>query len=325
MWLNEFLFWLHYLMPISPTHWDDGSNTVVFSNQYIKIRLFPAKGRRKSVCKVFYPPFAGRDGTVCNYLIGLYQRLGFDVYVFDLLPAHWLNNAVSLEMLVGLAKICIQQIKDRPYDIVGVCMGGWLSLLAVKGERKPRKHTIIATPIDTTKGDGVMMKMLKETPFALLILPVLMTGVNPAWLQWWRFTLAYNPVAVFLGEPLKLYRAIIDSDQKGISKYHRNRNWYYNPRPLAWWFLEAVDKIFRKNMLKEMIGEEYDWPFYIYAGKEDEITPWEQTVALVDIVKKAIAKVFPRGGHTITFNGDEQLAQIERDEIEFDDELDLVA
>lgn len=324
---NTLLFWGHFLTPISPSTWDNGSNTVVLFNRYFKLRLFPALGKIRRECVVFFPPYAGRDGTVCNALIQRYQSLGYNVYVFELLSAFpcW-NNAVSLEMLRGFAKECYRFPK-QPKKVVGVCMGGWLSLLAVKGEKeKPLAQYVSAFPFDMSQGESAIKKSLESTPSWFLWLPVVLTGVNPAWLQWWRFTMAYDPAAVFIGEPTKLYDAIAKGDTRGIKKYHRNRNWFYNPRSLGWWFLEAVDQIFIQNRLKEMI-DQYDWPVFIYAGKEDEIVSWQQTVELANYVKKPVVKVFPNGGHTLTFNGAEQLNQMETDilSVPCEDELSIAA
>lgn len=308
-------FWKEVLS-VQPSTWNDGTNEIVKETPYYKFRVFRAKGQRRPRCIFLVPPFAGRDGTICNTLIFLLQSLGYDVWVFDLLSANWWNNAVNLRMLAGFVKDCYR-IPQQPKIVFSVCMGMWLSLLALEGEEKPLAQFCYAGPADTSKGTNRMrQEELKKIPFWTFSLPVLMTGVNPAWLQWWRFTMAYDPKVVFVDKFKKLEKYISEGDDEAIRRWRRDQGWYWNPLNLGLWFPEAVQKIFRENGLRNMVDlNKYDWPFRIYAGRQDEITHWEQTTALADMVGSSDVQVFvfEKGGHTITFNGSEQMKKTMED------------
>ncbi|HLN19426.1 MAG TPA: hypothetical protein VK255_04640, partial [Patescibacteria group bacterium] len=98
-------FW-QVILSVRLSTWENGTNRVVRRTQHYQFRLFPARGERRNKCIFMVPPFAGRDGTICNTLIFLLQTLGYDVWVFDLLSANWWNNAVNLKMLTGFVREC---------------------------------------------------------------------------------------------------------------------------------------------------------------------------------------------------------------------------
>lgn len=307
-------YWQEIMKPIVPPTWDDGSNEVLISTKHYKFRLFRGSGSKKEKV-VMFPPYAGRDGTITNKLITLWNFMGYDVCVFDLLPANASNCKFSLDDLKNAGKNCYRFVKG-PKILVGVCMGMWMSFLVVDGEEKPLAHFCFAGSADFHEGGGFIRDCVKFIPIEQFRFVMdLNGGVNPAWVQWWRFT-SVNPTEVFMVEPIRLWKHICEGNEEGVASWHRNRNWFYSPRGTGSWFLEAVELFFMENRLKEMVDFDYfDWPLYLHAGEVDKIVHWLQTFSVETLAKskKVTKHLHEKCGHTKCFNGKAELEHVRQD------------
>ena len=312
--LNYARFQAEMSKPIVPQTWDDGSNETVLKTPYYKFRKFPSlAGFVQERCITLFPPHAGRHPNIVNGLIRVCQEEGYDTFVFELLPATHKTRDVSLADLVYFGKECFN-FPSQKKILMGVCQGLWHSILVAE---KPVAQFGFAGPVDFHAGDGYIKKSCQQTP---MVIPKFIVGLNggvqPAWVQWWNFTLG-NPWAVFIDEPMKLFQYIRKGEEEKINNWHRNRSWYYSPQSLAGsWFVEAIERFFKNNELKEIVDfKSFDWPLFLYAGENDEITPPVQTFAMADLVSSKLVKkhLFQNCGHTATFCKKEPLEKVRKD------------
>jgi len=292
------------LRPPAPQTWDDGSNSVVVKTPYYKLRLFKGEGRLQKKCVILFPPHAGRHPNVTNNLIRTCQEEGYDVYVFELLAATLETKNANLKNLVEFGTDCYA-FPDQKKILMGVCQGLWLSNLVadklVDIQDPPVAQFGFAGPVDFSAGNGHIKKTCQKIPLGYLESIVTMNGgFQLGYSQWWNFTLG-NPKAVFYDDYVKLWNLI--NEDKDITDWRNNHDWFWSPQDLAGpWFLEAK-KWFTLEKPFPVDFSRFTWPLFLYAGKEDEITPPEQTFAMAKMVGSRFVKeyIFENCGHTATF------------------------
>jgi hypothetical protein len=316
---NPFLlqrFFLESQAPISRQTWDNGTNEIIDSSIFHKLRLFPPLKKENGKTVFLFPPHAGRHPNVTNNLIRACQETGFQVVAFELLPAKY-GDSLDFDGLVKLATSCLKKFQD--YISVGVCQGSWLNSLAIdQSPNKPVAQFVFAGPVDFWAGDGYIKKAC-QLPFVfdwIKFVVVINQGIQPAWVQWWNFTMA-NPKAVFWDDYVKLWHLIVEGKGDGkILQWKNNHDWYWSPQNLHKWFLSAVKDLFIDNKLKDMVDfSKFNWPLYLYVGNEDEITLPVQTIAMKGMVAPDVTTIraFDKCGHTAVFCKKEPLQQFQAD------------
>lgn len=310
-------FWLEAMKPLDFQTWDNGTNKVVKDGSpYYKVRLFPSKGnvQKKDRVVCFFPPHAGRHPNVTDALIRAMEEAGFDVIVFELLPAVWGAKTLSLENVIEIG-LEAYSFDSRERIVGGVCQGMWQSAITTAiAEQKPVAQFGVAGPIDFWAGDGYIKNACQHIPPGCVRGTVALNGgIQPGWIQWLNF-FNMNPWATLVDEPMNLFSHILAGDEKAIASWHKVRSWHRGCQNL--WgesFVEIVEKLFVGNQLvrKELkiCGQivdlaRIDWPFSIYAGDRDEITPPAQSFALeAHISSGSVTKcLLENCGHTAAFN-----------------------
>jgi poly(3-hydroxyalkanoate) synthetase len=317
-------FWFEIMKPISHQTWDDDTNRVVKNGSpYYKVRLFPSRNNDKQDAVVYlFPPHAGRHPNVVNAMILAMQNAGYDVIVFEILPAQWGINSINLEDLIEMGLEAYSYDK-RKKIVGGVCQGMWQSVITTAlADRPPIAQFGVAGPIDFWAGDGYIKNACQYLPIGYTRAVVNMCGgIQPGWLQWINF-FNMNPWAIMFDEPMKLLKHIMAGDEKKIAKWREIWSWYCDHQSL--WgdaFVDIVEKLFKGNQLirKELkiFGQIVDlkkiiWPFFIYAGDKDVITPPPQSFGLAEYIGSDVVamRLLENCGHTAAFNAPHALKQI---------------
>lgn len=325
--------------PIRPPQWEDNIIILDCSPFYL-LRKFQGSEPRRNEVVFLCPPYAGRSGTIASKLIRCCQNLGFDVLVFELLPAR--NGETHLSDLIHFISDCYDY--TAAYDsaiAVGACQGAWALAIAISLLRapifSPLAYFNFAGPLDFTAGQGSVRQLVKNTPLVALQANVhAFGGVRNRWQQWAAFA-SLNPYAVTVGEFMRLVRCVMRDDKAGIAKWHRDRDWYWSPQHLSGgWYLEAVEWLFMQNRLIK--GELYisgrrvelgriTCPVYLYAGGKDEITTPEQLWGVEKALRPGMPihkRLFEDCGHTAVFNRDEPMSQFTKDLMDIVQTMDVV-
>ena len=317
MFENIFRYWCEVLRPIEWQTWDNGTNRIVKDlYPYFYLRLFPSLSAEKRHNAIFMcPPHAGRHPNITDASILMQQKAGFDVYVLEQIAGNWLNRDLTLDQAVSYGRDCWLAI-DQPKIMANYCQGVWYgNLIAdrIAAVDKPTAQFCFAGPVDFHAGDGYIKNACARTPYALFEWIVAMNfGLQPGWMQWLNFAFI-NPKAVFWDDFVKLWDYVKAGNDEKILEWHHNHSWYYFwqnlPGPL---FLHAVKYFFQLNQLNDAVDfRKFDWPLFIYTGKQDKITPSEQSKAMAKLVGTRPDQInirnFEKAGHTAVFTSKENL------------------
>ena len=191
--------------------------------------------------------------------------------------------------------------------LVGLCQGGWLA--AIYATLYPVEALVLAgTPIDTAKGDSSLHKVSK-LPFYLYQMAVFWGGGlmrGKTMLRSWKSN-----------APVKHYLTRHIFPSKDTKKFYK---WYNHTQDLAGgWYLWAIENLFQKNKLGRNVlsisGRTIDLRVlknvHIVVGSNDDITPPEQSLALLDYIDASVYTI--RGGHIGVFMGKKGIQNVWND------------
>ncbi len=181
-----------------------------------------------------------------------------------------------------------------PVDLVGLCQGGWLSLIyAARFPAKVRKLVMAGTPVDTAARPSKLSAMAEATPLAVF--------KNLVTLGEGR-VIGRNLARVWRGGVIEAddIRASLQTPQPADSAEFTRleaifRNWN------AWtidmpgtYYLEVIEKLYKHNELATghfvALGERIELsrlrlPMYLLAGDADDVVTAEQLFAVARLVE----------------------------------------
>jgi poly(3-hydroxyalkanoate) synthetase len=178
-------------------------------------------------------------------------------------------------------------------DFVGLCQGGWLSLVyTARFPTKVRKLVMAGTPVDIAAGQSELSAVAVATPFAMFESLVglgngRVIGRNVAKF-WGSDTVAVN----------HMRRSLQTLQPEGSAEWARLeatfRKWN------SWtidvpgnYYLEVIEKLYKRNELATggfvALGQKIDLsrlrhPMYLLAGSDDEVVAPEQLLAVQRLV-----------------------------------------
>jgi len=224
--------------------------------------------------------FAPEHSIVEALLRGGRRRL----YVTDWRSATASMRSLSIDSYLAEFNVAVDEI-GPPVDLVGLCQGGWLSLVyAARFPEKVRRLVLAGAPVDVSTPSALsqMVANLPAGAFEGLVSAAtgLMNGrqMQPAWsaslnaqvedaLQW-------NPSPT------------TDHDRELVERFER---WDDNIVDLPGvYYVQVADWIFRQNRIAEgrfvALGQPIDLrqlkvPTFLLAGMEDRVVPPEQALA----------------------------------------------
>jgi poly(3-hydroxyalkanoate) synthetase len=174
-------------------------------------------------------------------------------------------------------------------DLVGLCQGGWLSLVyAARFPAKVRKLVMAGAPVDTSARPSKLSAMAAATPLA--VFQALVNSGNGRLIgrdaaKLWR-TDNFDEDAVCCA--LQTMKSISSSEFSGLlGAFNKWNSWTLDVP--GTYYLEVIEKLYKRNELASgsfiALGQKVDLsrlrlPMYLLAGSADEVVTPEQLLAL---------------------------------------------
>ena len=258
------------------------------------VRLRDCSRARAGQPALVCAPYALHRALIADFAPGhsVVQSLqsgGVDrVYLTDWRSATSDMRYLSIDSYLADLNVAIDEI-GAPVDLVGLCQGGWLSLLyAARFPAKVRRLVLVGAPVDLSI-DSAMARLARNAPGMVYDQLVARGGGNVSgkeMLRVWSKTPSREDIAVALQRQL--------SDEEGAALLARFEQWNSEPLDLpGTYYLEIVNWIFRENRIAGgdfvALGRRIDLkdvraPIFLLAGLDDDVVPAAQALATARLV-----------------------------------------
>ena len=217
------------------------------------------------------------------------QNGGIDrVYLTDWRSAAPDMRYLSIDSYLGDLNVAIDEI-GAPVDLVGLCQGGWLSLLyAARFPAKVRRLVLAGAPVDLSI-DSRLSQLARNAPEMVYDQLVARGGGNVSgeeMLRVWSKAPSRDDIATALQSDL--------SGEEGAALLARFERWNAEPLNLpGTYYLEIVNWIFRENRIARgqftALGRGIDLkdvkaPVFLLAGLDDDVVPAAQALATAGLL-----------------------------------------
>lgn len=224
------------------------------------------------------------------------QNGGVDrIYLTDWRSATPGMRYLSIDSYLGDLNVAVDEI-GAPVDLVGLCQGGWLSLLyAARFPAKVRRLVLVGAPVDLSI-DSALSRLARNAPGMVYDQLVARGGGNVSgeeMLRFWSEAPSRDDIAVALQRDL--------ADEEGAALLARFDRWNAETLNLpGTYYLEIVNRIFRENRIAAgnfvALGRAIDLkdvkaPVFLLAGLDDEVVPAVQALATTALIGTAPAFV----------------------------------
>jgi len=210
------------------------------------------------------------------------------VYLTDWRSASPDMRYLSIDNYLGDLNVAVDEI-GALVDLVGLCQGGWLSLLyAARFPAKVRRLVLVGAPVDLSI-DSALSRLARNAPEALYDQLVARGGGNVSgdeMLRFWTKAPSRDDIAAALQRDL--------SDEEGAALLARFDRWNTETLNLpGTYYLEIVNRIFRENRIAggnfTALGREVDLrdvkaPVFLLAGLDDDVVPARQALATAGLL-----------------------------------------
>ncbi len=205
----------------------------------------------------------------------------------------------------------------RPSSVIGLCQGGWLSLmLAARFPDKVSRLVLAGAPVDLDAAPSSIVTAARDTdPASIGAVIQANAGLMPG------RTLMSAWSARGLEQPALTDMLQVDEPSgEAVARFHAWHSWILD-LPGAY-YLEVFAELFRRNKLArgeyQALGRVLDLstlrtPLFLIAGERDEVTPPEQLLAVGRLVGTApdqIATARAGGTHLSLFMGAQNLETV---------------
>ncbi|MBB4259460.1 MULTISPECIES: alpha/beta fold hydrolase [unclassified Bradyrhizobium] len=222
------------------------------------------------------------------------QTGGIDrVYLTDWRSATPDMRYLSIDSYLGDLNVAIDEI-GAPVDLVGLCQGGWLSLLyASRFPAKVRRLVLVGAPVDLSI-ESSLCRLTRNAPEMVYDQLVVRGGGNvrgEEMLRFWSKAPNRDDIVTALQRDL--------SDEEGAALLARFDRWNAETLDLPGkYYLEIVNRIFRENQIASSsfvaLGRTVDprdvkAPVFLMAGLDDEVVPAAQALATAGLLGTAPA------------------------------------
>lgn len=177
-------------------------------------------------------------------------------------------------------------------NLVGLCQGGWLSLMyAARFPGKVRRCVLAGAPVDMAAGDSVLQRLIESTPFSVFKdLADLYDGlVATRALLFWHPNV---PDEHDVRDILQLEESITGAEFTKLKALFDR--WYDATLTLpGTYYIEVAKKLFKENQLaggtfvalgRAVSLPELRAPLYVLAARDDEMLATAQVLAAADLV-----------------------------------------
>ncbi|WFU68567.1 alpha/beta fold hydrolase [Bradyrhizobium sp. CB2312] len=217
------------------------------------------------------------------------QSGGIDrVYLTDWRSATPDMRYLSIDSYLSDLNLAIDEI-GAPVDLIGLCQGGWLSLLyAARFPTKVRRLVLAGAPVDLAI-DSELSRLARNAPELVYEHLVARGGGNVSgeeMLLFWSKAPSREDIAAALQKDL--------TDEEGGALLARFAHWNSETLNLPGrYYLEIVNWIFRENRIAAgsftALGRAVDLknvraPLFLLAGLDDDVVPASQALATANLV-----------------------------------------
>ena len=293
--LNAYLQWFDEHQPApsraadqTPLAWTT-ENAVALRLPSMRLRDFSrgSAGQPLLVCA----PYALHRALIADFapghsLVEALQKGGVNrIYVTDWRSATPEMRYFSIDNYLADLNVAIDEI-GTPIDLVGLCQGGWLSVIyAARFPGKVRRLVLAGSPIDVSVPSEISMMAaaLPQQPFDQLVRrgDGIVSGKHM--LQLWSLRPSLHDVEE------ALQRDLGDGSDKAKALIDRFERWHHETLDLpGTYYVETTDWIFRENRIAKArfvaLGRPIDLaavkvPVFLLASESDIIVPGEQAFA----------------------------------------------
>jgi poly(3-hydroxybutyrate) depolymerase len=299
-------------------------NTVALELKTVRLRDFSTA--KDGIATLLCAPFALHGAAVADLAPGHSLVVALrDAGLRWLFVTDWRSATVEMRFL-GIDDYLadLNVLVDRLggiVDLVGLCQGGWLSLLyAARFPAKVRKLVLAGAPIDITAGRSALSALADASPLALFHELVKLGDGRVLGHKvqkfWGAETLDANDIHQMLQTPEPVGSPAFAEIEATF------RDWY------AWtvdlpgtYYLEVIEKLYKRNEIVSgqfvALGEPIDLakvrtPVYLLAARDDELVAPAQLFAVEQAVgtpAHAIRKALAPCNHGGLFMGKTILAE----------------
>ncbi|WP_374545192.1 hypothetical protein [Rhodoblastus sp.] len=271
-------------------------------------------------------PFALHDARLADLceghsLVAQLRASGAPVYLVEWLSTSNTQIFRRIDDYLADLNVMVDELGGA-CDFVGLCQGGWLSLIhAARFPAKARKLVIAAAPVDTHVVDSPLSALARSTPMETFQELVRLGGgfARGAQAQQFWGLMAHSPEQI---HELLQSELPLDSE-RFAAQAALFRAWSGRTLDLPGaFYLEVVDKLYKRNQLargefvalgKKIGLKTIHHPLYLIAAHNDEVAAPEQTLACADLVgtpAAAIRSAVVPGGHLHLFLGARALKKL---------------
>lgn len=261
------------------------------------VRLRDFSTTQKGTPTLLCAPFALHGATVTDVahghsLVATLQAAGLErLFVTDWRSATPEMRFLAIDDYLATLNVLVDELGGTA-DLVGLCQGGWLSLLyAARFPAKVRKLVIVGAPIDIAAAPSDLSMMVDANPLtAFRELINLGDGrvLGERVLKFW------NPKPTIADVRRLLQTALPVDSSEFMALAVLFQRWYEWTVDLPGvYYLEVIDKLFRQNALARgrfvALGQTVDLsrvkkPLYLLAASDDELVPPQQLFASARLI-----------------------------------------
>lgn len=292
-------------------------NTVALQLETMRLREF-SHGSEMKPPVLICAPYALHGALIADFapghsLVGALQDHGVGrIYVSDWCSATPDMRQLSIDNYLADLNVAVDEIGAR-VDLVGLCQGGWLSLVyAARFPGKVRRLVLAGTPVDISTPSELsrMVAAIPQVAFEQMVRQGdgLVSGEHM--LKLWNLPFSRQDVEAVL------QRNLDDGSDEALMLLDRFARWDHATLDLpGTYYLEVTERIFRQNQIAKggfvALGWRVDLaemrvPVYLLAGESDTVVPRDQafaTAGLLGTTPAALERACEPCGHLGLFMG----------------------
>jgi poly(3-hydroxyalkanoate) synthetase len=306
----------------TPLDWTT-PNEVVLQLPSMQLRAF-SHGDSGQPPVLVCAPYALHGALIADFapghsLVEALQKDGVNrIYVPDWRSAVPDMRYLSIDNYLADLNVAIDEI-GAPVDLVGLCQGGWLSLVyAARFPGKVRRLVLAGAPVDVST-PSELSKMVATVPQPAFEQMVQQGGglvSGDRMLKLWNVPFSQHDVEAVL------QRNLGDGSDEARRLLDRFERWDRATLDLpGTYYLEVTERVFRQNQIAEgrfvALGHRIDLaavrvPVFLLAGADDIVVPRDQAFATAPLLGTRPAwleQACEPCGHLGLFMGREALGQ----------------
>jgi poly(3-hydroxyalkanoate) synthetase len=298
-------------------------NTVALQLQSMQLRKFSQASATQPPVLIC-APYALHSALIADFarhhsLVEALQRYGMGrLYITDWRSATPDMRQLSIDNYLADLNVAIDEI-GAPVDLVGLCQGGWLSLVyAARFPGKVRRLVLAGTPVDVSTPSDLsrMVAAIPQPTFEQMVRQGggLVSGEHM--LKLWNMPFSRDDVEAVL------QRNVGDGSDEAGMLLDRFGRWDRATLDLpGTYYLEVTERVFRQNQIASggfvALGRRTDLadvrvPVFLLAGENDDVVPSDQafaTAGLLGTPQAGLERACEPCGHLSLFMGRNVLGQ----------------